>query len=114
MARIPSTQALRALDSFARHGLVWKAAEELNLTRSAVSHQLRLLERELGFSLFSRAGTGIVLTARGRAYASDVRQALTLISQSASRHAGNALTGPLTGQFVSVRVAAIAMVRESH
>ncbi len=51
MARIPSTQALRALESFARHGTVWQAADELNLTRSAVSHQLRLLERDLGFRL---------------------------------------------------------------
>ena len=51
--RIPSTQALRALESFARHGSVWRAAEELHLTRSAVSHQLRLLERDLGFELLT-------------------------------------------------------------
>ena len=61
MKRIPSTQALRALDSFTRHGSVWKAADELNLTRSAVSHQLRLLERDLGFQLLNRIGTRIEL-----------------------------------------------------
>lgn len=95
MPRIPTTQALRALESFARHGVVWKAAEELNLTRSAVSHQLRLLERDLGFTLFNRVGTGIELTSRGRAYAGDVREALSVISRSASRHAGGGLTGQL-------------------
>ena len=65
MTRVPSTQALRALESFARHGTVWQAADELNLTRSAVSHQLRLLERELGFRLLNRVGTRIELTPQG-------------------------------------------------
>lgn len=96
MQRIPSTQALRALESFSRTGAVWKAADELNLTRSAVSHQLRLLERDLGFVLFTRVGTGIVLTSRGRAYANDVQTALSAISGSAARHAGNGLSGQLT------------------
>ncbi|MFD1157130.1 LysR substrate-binding domain-containing protein [Roseovarius aestuarii] len=95
MSRIPTTQALRALESFSRHGVVWKAAEELNLTRSAVSHQLRLLERDLGFTLFNRVGTGIELTSRGRAYANDVSAALSMISRSASRHAGGGLSGQL-------------------
>ncbi|MGB7240769.1 MAG: LysR substrate-binding domain-containing protein [Sulfitobacter sp.] len=95
MQRVPSTQALRALDSFLRHGAVWKAADELNLTRSAVSHQLRLLERDLGFALFNRVGTRIELTTRGRAYANDVRTALSLISTSASRNAGQELSGQL-------------------
>ena len=67
--RIPSTQALRALDSFARHGSVWRAADELHLTRSAVSHQLRLLERDLGFDLLERIGKGVALTPRGQRYA---------------------------------------------
>ncbi|MGB3148559.1 MAG: LysR substrate-binding domain-containing protein [Paracoccaceae bacterium] len=95
MARIPSTQALRALDSFARHGTVWQAAEELNLTRSAVSHQLRLLERDLGFALTRREGTRISLTAQGAAYAGDIRRALTAISGSALRNGGRGASGPL-------------------
>ncbi len=95
MARFPTTQALRALESFSRHGVVWKAAQELNLTRSAVSHQLRLLERELDFALFKRVGTGIELTSRGKAYANDVRDALSTISRSAARHSGSGLSGQL-------------------
>ncbi|SLN20950.1 Glycine cleavage system transcriptional activator [Roseovarius albus] len=96
MTRIPSTQALRALESFARHGAVRPVAEEMHLTRSAVSHQLRLLERDLGFALFNRVGTRLILTSRGEAFAQDVRGALTQISGSASRNAAHGLSGQLT------------------
>lgn len=94
--RIPSTQALRALVSFARHGTVWQAADELNLTRSAVSHQLRMLERDLDFHMLNRIGTRVELTAQGRAYAKDVRQALLAISGSAARNTGRGIAGSLT------------------
>src|SRR5690606_36148009 len=93
MKRIPSTQALRALDSFARHGSVWRAAEELHLTRSAVSHQLRLLERDLGFDLLQRVGKGVTLTPRGRRYALDVRKALTVLGDAAERQASTGVGG---------------------
>ena len=93
--RIPSTQALRALVSFARHGTVWQAADELNLTRSAVSHQLRMLERDLDFHMLDRIGTRVELTAQGRAYADDVRQALLAISGSAARNIGRGVAGSL-------------------
>ncbi|WP_112312148.1 LysR substrate-binding domain-containing protein [Pseudogemmobacter bohemicus] len=96
MARIPSTQALRALESFARHGTVWQAADELNLTRSAVSHQLRLLERDLGFRLTSRIGTRVELTPQGLAYATDIRRALSMIAGSATRNAARGVTGTLS------------------
>jgi len=94
--RIPSTQALRALDSFARHGSVWRAADELNLTRSAVSHQLRLLERDLGFELLERVGKGVALTPRGRHYANDVRSALTVLRDATERHASKGVAGTFT------------------
>ena len=94
--RIPSTQALRALESFARHGTVWQAADELNLTRSAVSHQLRMLERDLDFHMLARVGTRVELTPQGRAYADDIRQALLAISGSAARNTGRGVAGALT------------------
>jgi LysR family glycine cleavage system transcriptional activator len=96
MPRLPSIQALRALESFARHGSIWQAADELNLTRSAVSHQLRLLERSLGFRLLDRAGTRVALTPQGAAYAADVRRALSLVAGSAARNASRGLAGSLT------------------
>lgn len=95
MARIPSIQALRALESVARLGTIWQAAEELNLTRSAISHQLRLLERELDFRLMDRAGTRIELTPRARDYADDIRRALMLIAASGNRSPDGTLSGTL-------------------
>ncbi|WP_292280085.1 LysR family transcriptional regulator, partial [Mesorhizobium sp.] len=91
--RIPSTQALRALDSFARHGSVWRAADELHLTRSAVSHQLRLLERDLGFDLLQRIGKGVALTPRGQRYAADVRKALTVLGDAGTHNNGAGVGG---------------------
>jgi LysR family transcriptional regulator, glycine cleavage system transcriptional activator len=94
--RVPSTQALRALDAFARHGSVWRAAEELRLTRSAVSHQLRFLERDLGFDLLKRAGKGVTLTPQGQRYAADVRKALTLLGDASVQHGDKGIRGSLT------------------
>jgi LysR family transcriptional regulator, glycine cleavage system transcriptional activator len=99
--RVPSTQTLRALESFARHASIWKVAEELSLTRSAVSHQLRQLERDLGFPLLRRAGRGVVLTARGRRYANDVRKALALIGDAGLGLDDRGIAGPLAISCVS-------------
>lgn len=92
---------MRALDSFARHGSVWKAAEELNLTRSAVSHQLRLLERELGFELLQRHGRGVALTVRGGKYARRISEALTLIHDAGADRSGRNVAGTLSISCVS-------------
>ncbi|UDL94611.1 MULTISPECIES: LysR substrate-binding domain-containing protein [Lichenihabitans] len=94
--RVPSTQALRALDCFARHGSVWRAAEELHLTRSAVSHQLRFLEQDLGFDILKRAGKGVTLTPQGMRYAADVRRALTLLGDAAVQYGDKGIRGSLT------------------
>ena len=96
MSRVPSTQALRALESFSRLGTVWQAAEELNLTKSAVSHQLRQLERELGFALTARVGTRLELTPLGRSYAADIRRALDILASSAVQSASRGVSGHLT------------------
>jgi len=70
---------LRALDAFARLGTVWEAAEELGITRSALSHRLSMLETLLGFEVAVRSGKGIALTPRGRRYALDVQKSLALL-----------------------------------
>lgn len=94
--RVPSTQALRALDAFARFGSIWRAAEELHLTRSAVSHQLRFLEQDLGFDILKRAGKGVSLTPQGQRYAVDVRKALTLLGDAAVQYGDKGIRGSLT------------------
>lgn len=70
--RFPSMTALRALDAVARLGSVSVAARELNLTRSAISHQISKLEECVGFALTERIGRGIGLTYQGERYAREV------------------------------------------
>ena len=54
MPRTPSLDALRIFVVAARHLSFTEAANQLNLTQSAVSHRIRGLEEELGLSLFNR------------------------------------------------------------
>lgn len=65
---IPSTRALLIFDAVARHHGVGKAAQELCLTHSAVSQQLRQLEGQLGLQLVRRSARGTELTDVGRRY----------------------------------------------
>ncbi|GGP27231.1 transcriptional regulator GcvA [Silvimonas amylolytica] len=64
--RLPSLSALRAFEAAARLGNLARAADELFVTHGAVSHQIKTLESQLGFRLFSRNGRGVVLTAPGQ------------------------------------------------
>ena len=66
MRRIPSFPALRAFEAAARLGSFARASEELHLTPSAVSHQIRALERWFGRALFRRANRQATLTADGQ------------------------------------------------
>lgn len=61
--------ALRAFEAAARHSSVSGAARELSVTHSAVSHQLRRLEQELGVQLFKRTNRGLQITAEGETLA---------------------------------------------
>ena len=57
---------LRTFEVVARYMSLKKAAEELNVTPSAVSHRLRVLERILGCKLIQRQGAEMCLTENGR------------------------------------------------
>ncbi len=65
--RLPSLTALRAFEAAARLGSFTAAADELSVSQSAVSQQIRALEDELGIVLFRRAGPRIALTPEGAA-----------------------------------------------
>ena len=60
--RLPPLNQLRAFEAAARHLSFRDAADELNVTHSAVSHQVRALEDFLGSQLFQRAPRGVQLT----------------------------------------------------
>ncbi|MDF2620554.1 MAG: LysR family transcriptional regulator [Xanthobacteraceae bacterium] len=76
---------LKTFEAAARHQSLSKAAAELNLTDSAVSHQLRRLEDALGYELFGKVGRGVVLTDAGRVFAKTVSAALQDILAAAIR-----------------------------
>ena len=73
---LPPVADLLAFEAAARHASISRAAEELHLTQSAVSRQVRQLEAQLGQALFARVRQRVVLTDAGRLYAADVRAVL--------------------------------------
>lgn len=80
-ANFPPLNALRVFECAARHLSFTKAAEELNITQSAVSHQVKGLEEWLGFSLFERHGQRLSLTPGGKIYAATLGTAFARIVQ---------------------------------
>ncbi len=74
-ARLPSLNGLRAFEAAARHLSFTQAAAELNVTQTAISHQIRRLEEELGIRLFIRKNRALALTPRARDYLPGVRAA---------------------------------------
>ena len=92
--RLPSLKSLQALETLDRLGSAGAVAEELALTRSAVSHMLRRLEAETGFALTEPDGRGLRLTARGRHYALQARRAISILQAAA-----NNSPMPMSGQL---------------
>lgn len=81
-AQLPSLNALRAFDAAARTLSVSRAAEQLHVTHGAVSRQLRLLEEQLGVTLFRREGRGLVLTAQGEQLRATTAQVFAQLAQT--------------------------------
>ena len=75
ITRLPSLNVLKAFECAARHMSFTQAAEELNVTQTAISHQIRRLEAELGVSLFLRLKDGLALTEEGQSYLPGIRSA---------------------------------------
>lgn len=85
-AQLPSSSALKTFESAARLGSFKAAAEELAVSPTAVSHQIRALENQLGVALFVRKTRLIELTTAGSALAPvltraflDIRSALEIV-----------------------------------
>ena len=72
---LPSLNGLRAFEAAARHLSFTRAADELNVTQTAISHQIRRLEEELGIRLFVRQNRALALTPEARDYLPGVRAA---------------------------------------
>ncbi|HZC95589.1 MAG TPA: transcriptional regulator GcvA [Bradyrhizobium sp.] len=73
--RLPSLNGLRAFEAAARHLSFTQAASELNVTQTAISHQIKRLEEELGIRLFIRQNRALALTPEAQGYLPGIRAA---------------------------------------
>jgi LysR family transcriptional regulator, glycine cleavage system transcriptional activator len=94
--RLPPLSSLRVFEAAARHNSFRRAADELNLTASAVSHGIQTLENWLGVELFHRGARGLRLTSAGEDYAPFVNQALRLLVKATEQVPGRKATGTLS------------------
>ncbi|HJO97609.1 MAG: transcriptional regulator GcvA [Rhodospirillales bacterium] len=83
--RLPPLNALRVFEAAARHLSFTRAAQELNVTQAAVSHQIKGLEEHLELKLFRRLNRALLLTDQGQAYFPPVRDALETLAQATKR-----------------------------
>ena len=82
---LPPLSAMRAFEAAARHRSAKRAAEELSVTATAISHQLRTLEDWLGVQLFLRKPRQLELTAAGRELLDDVGNAFDTMAGAVAR-----------------------------
>jgi len=80
--RLPPLNAVRYFEAASRHLSFTKAAAELNVTHSAISHQIKALEDWLGVRLFRRLNRAVVLTEEGQAYVKPVREAFERLGEA--------------------------------
>src|SRR5271154_6668596 len=82
---LPSLNGLRAFEAAARHLSFTRAAAELNVTQTAISHQIRRLEEQLGLKLFIRQNRALLLTREARDYLPAVRAAFEDLQDATAR-----------------------------
>src|SRR5947207_3760592 len=80
--RLPPLTALRAFEAAARHMSFKAAADELGLTPTAISHQIRLLETLVGEALFRRRPRPLILTSAGEALFPAVRSSFDSMAEA--------------------------------
>ena len=93
---LPPLNALKTFEAAARSESFTRAAEELNVTQGAVSHQVKALEGILGLKLFNRERQRLVITEAGREYLAVVRDALDRIAVGTERLVQRQTSGVLT------------------
>jgi LysR family glycine cleavage system transcriptional activator len=96
--RLPPFAAIRAFEAAARNGSFTTAADELNVTQSAISHQVKRLEGFLGVKLYVRAPQGIELTSAGQSYLEELTGIMDRLDESTRR-----LCGPDQPTLVRIR-----------
>ena len=92
-------------DAVARQGSFNKAAQQLHLTPSAISHAIAVMEEELGFALFTRGKSGVTMTSYGASLYPAIRAVLNsdeALQQSIARLNGLEKGKVRLGTFSSV------------
>lgn len=116
---LPPLHLLAVFEACARLGSFRLASEELFITPSAVSHQIKALESQLGFSLFIREGRGIALNSAGKLYFQYIHDAIGLMEEGTrrvkSKHASPSLKistfSSLAGKVV---IPQLAFFQQAH
>lgn len=98
--QLPPLNALRTFEAVARLKSFTKAADELSVTRAAVSHQIKNLEEYVGFSLFERHTRSISLTPAGEVALPKLREGFNNISDAV-----HLMTSHLSNEKISVWMA---------
>ncbi|QGZ38586.1 LysR family glycine cleavage system transcriptional activator [Pseudoduganella flava] len=109
--RLPPLGALRAFEAAARRGSFKLAAEELHVTPTAISHQIRQLEEVLEVRLFERATRAVRLTDAGARLYPALRDGFDSFEQAVEavrRHRTRTATLSATVAFVARRLAPLA------
>jgi LysR family glycine cleavage system transcriptional activator len=117
--RLPSLDLLRGFEAAARHLSFTRAAEELFVTQSAVSRQIKALEDHLGAPLFTRLNRALLLTEAGKAFYRTAALALKLVDSAVNKlqnePASRMLTVTTTVSFASLwLVPRLAAFRKLH
>ncbi len=117
--RLPPLHTLEAFEASARRLSFKLAAQELHLTASAISHQIKALERFLGFALFRRGNRSLELTDGGTAYLAVVRDTLARLRSGSARIAQQYARASLkisAGPFIASEliVPALPAFQEAH
>ncbi len=102
---LPPLLSARAFEAAARHLSFHLAADELHVTPSAISHQVKSLETFLDVKLFQRTHQGVALTREGDGYLAELRQAFGIIATATADLRQGKLSGSLvvgaTSAFIS-------------
>lgn len=85
MSRLPPLHVLAAFEAVARHRSLTKAASELCVTKSAVSHRIKLLETYFEVPFFVRRNSGLEMTSQGAFFLEAVRTALATLQTACSQ-----------------------------
>jgi len=103
--RLPPLGSLRAFDAVAAQSSFKRAAEDIGVTATAISHQIRILEEALGTAVFERSAREVRLTAAGKILRQATRQAFTGLQAAVEEihHAGlpPALSLTTTSNFLT-------------